>query len=193
MSAASALEKRYTLEEYFALETQTEARLEYVNGKIIVMPGENLTNVKISQNCFISLKLKFDDQDCETYIFNGKTITEKNKKYRYPDVVITCSPESDIRFVQHPCMCVEVLSDSTVTTDRGDKLREYCALPTMKHYLLVSSDEPKAELYSRNAEGWQVEFFEGLDSIISLKHFDIQLLMNEIYKNVKFGEAKSDS
>lgn len=194
MSADNIVRKIYTVEEYFELEAHTQERIEFVDGKIYVMPGENLTNVRISQNCFITLKSVFDDKDCETYIFNAKTITKESRKYRYPDVVVTCVPEDDNRFIQNPCLCVEVLSESTEGVDRGAKLREYCAIPSMRHYLLISSDEPSAQLYSRTTEkgDWQVSFFEGLETVIPLQHFDCQLSMADIYKKITFGEMKSD-
>ncbi|NJN34656.1 MAG: Uma2 family endonuclease [Saprospiraceae bacterium] len=193
MSADIIVHKIYTAEEYFELEALTQERIEFVDGKIYVMPGENLTNVKISQNSFIALKSMLDKNDCETYIFNAKTITKKSRKYRYPDVVVTCAPEEDDRFIQNPCLCVEVLSESTEGVDRGVKLREYCAMPSMRHYLLISSEEPSAQLYSRIAESdsWQVSFFDGLDESIPLQYFDCQLSMSDIYKKVTFGETKS--
>jgi Uma2 family endonuclease len=133
-----------------------------------------------------------EPRGCEAFELGAKTATVKNKKFRYPDVVVICQPELDERFIQNPCICVEVLSDSTEKTDKNDKLWEYCNLLSMLHYLIVSSDEPKIELYTRNTEGWQVTFIEGMNSSVFLKHFELQLPLKEVYKNVRFGEPKSD-
>ncbi len=194
MSADNIVRKIYTVEEYFELEAHTQERVEFVDGKIYVMPGEPLHNLRISRNTMMLLHALLESKGCETFEIGAKTITKESRKYRYPDVVVTCVPEDDNRFIQNPCLCVEVLSESTEGVDRGAKLREYCAIPSMRHYLLISSDEPSAQLYSRTTENdaWQVSFFEGLEAAIPLQHFDCQLSMADIYRKITFGEMKSD-
>ncbi|MDQ2805094.1 MAG: Uma2 family endonuclease [Pseudomonadota bacterium] len=44
---------------------------------------------------------------------------------------------------------VVVLSPSTIDTDRGEKLRFYKALPTLRHIALVYQDQMHVEHYRR--------------------------------------------
>jgi Uma2 family endonuclease len=43
-------QKRYSLEEYFALEERSEEKHEYHHGKIKTMPGGSVSNSQIARN-----------------------------------------------------------------------------------------------------------------------------------------------
>ncbi|MEI1378204.1 hypothetical protein PQG02_09540 [Nostoc sp. UHCC 0926] len=52
--------------------------------------------------------------------------------------------------------------------------------------LLVEQDEPFVERYSKQAEGWLLSDFSGLEVSISLDSVAIALSMAEIYRGVVF-------
>jgi Uma2 family endonuclease len=66
-----------------------------------------------------------------------------------------CGPREldpdDANTVVNPTVLVEVLSPSTAEYDRGGKFETYKLIPTLRHYVLVSSDERKVEVWSRGA------------------------------------------
>ncbi len=189
MTATLKLEpqqKIYTVEEYFEFEKQSEIRHEYVNGKLIAMPGELLPNIKISQNCFRILDDIFEDKGCDTYIFNAKMAVNINNRYRYPDVVVTCQKEPDIRMIQFPSLIVEVLSEGTKHVDKVDKLKEYRTLPTVQYYILVDSEKVEVTVYSRKGKQWAHEIYTSLDEIIPLPFYNVQLPLIKMYKGLEF-------
>jgi Uma2 family endonuclease len=197
-AAAFAIEKTkiYTVEEYFEIDAISEVKYEFVNGKLIEMPGEPLPNLRIGQNCFKKLSTQLDDKGCETFIFGAKTVVEKKAKYRYPDVVVTCKEEPDERFIQFPSLLLEVLSPGTEGIDKTDKLREYRNIPTVQYYLLVASKEISVQVYTRNGDPrkWIFEEFTELDEVIALPHLNVELKLKDVYKGVNFGaQAVSDS
>lgn len=53
-------------------------------------------------------------------------------------------------------------------------------------YLLVEQDEPFVERYSKQAEGWLLSDFSGLEVSISMDSVAIALSMAEIYRGVVF-------
>lgn len=179
-------QKTYTVEEYFEFEKQSEIRHEYVNGRLIAMPGESLPNIKISQNCFRTLADLFEDRGCETYIFNAKTVVNIKNRYRYPDVVVTCEREPDSRMVQFPSLLVEVLSAGTEHIDKGDKLHEYRALPTVQYYLMVASDKVHVTVHSRKDNQWIRKEYAALTDVIALPFFDTSLPLSKIYRGLGF-------
>ena len=181
-----ASHKTYTVEEYFEFEKHSEIRHEFVDGKVIAMPGELLPNIEISQNCFRTISDLFEDKGCETYIFNAKMAVNINNRYRYPDVVVTCEHEPDLRMIQFPSLVVEVLSEGTQHVDKGDKLREYQSMPTVQYYLLVASDSIQVTLYSRIGKNWQEEMFKTADDSVPLPFFDTNLPLKKIYKGLNF-------
>ena len=76
--------------------------------------------------------------------------------YFYPDVMVTCD-ERDRRAelaIEHPCLVVEVLSDSTAAYDRGAKFAAYRKLESLAEYLVVDIDARRLELYRRAADHW---------------------------------------
>ena len=50
-------EKALSEKEYIHFELQSEIKHEYVNGKLIDMPGESDLNNQLASNCFILLKM----------------------------------------------------------------------------------------------------------------------------------------
>jgi Uma2 family endonuclease len=57
--------------------------------------------------------------------------------------------------ITNPTLLVEVLSPSTEEVDRGSKRRDYQLIPSLQEYVLVSQ-EPRVEIYRRNASGsWE--------------------------------------
>lgn len=88
--------------------------------------------------------------------------------------------------VLNPTLIVEVLSPSTADYDRLNKFRMYRSIASFSEYLLVEQDEPFVERYSKQAQGWLLSEFSGLEPSIPLDSVSIQLPMTEIYRGVVF-------
>lgn len=88
-------------------------------------------------------------------------VDDQNLCY-YPDVSVVCDPSDDDTYVKRsPCILVEVLSESTETIDRREKLAAYLSLPGLRYYLLVSSLRRRVEYFARNREGeWEIAALE---------------------------------
>jgi len=56
----------------------------------------------------------------------------------------------------------------------------------MQHILFVAQDEYRAQLWTRGGD-WQLQEFEGADSVIVLSHFGIELRFAEIYEGIDIG------
>jgi Uma2 family endonuclease len=62
----------------------------------------------------------------------------------------------------------------------------YRSIPSFSKYLLVDQDEPFVERYSKQAQGWLLSEFSGLEVSITLDSVSIELPMMEIYRGVVF-------
>ena len=192
-STAALTERMYTVAEYFEFEKNSEERYEYSNGNLIKMPGELLPNITIAQNCLVNLRFSLKNKNCMVYHHVAK-LKVGLKKYRYPDVMVTCEKEPDNRIVQFPSLIIEVLSDGTQKTDRNDKLTEYRQISTLNYYILIEVDTVKVEIYSKEDQKWHYESFENIDQSIHLPLLNTTLSLRDIYENIVFsGEQKSDS
>jgi Uma2 family endonuclease len=121
----SVEKKRYTIEEYFALEETSEIRHEYFDGEIFAMAGTTLNHNRIAQNVGFSLR-KSKKSNCDIFIENVKLEAIKDFYYPYPDVMLTCNP-FDLRQknkIAHPSLIVEVVSTSTEKYDKTVKLKK---------------------------------------------------------------------
>jgi Uma2 family endonuclease len=85
----------------------------------------------------------------------------------YPDVMVDCSgDESDAYVVEQPCTVVEVVSLSTETIDRREKLVAYRRFGPIRGFLLVDQDVRRVERHFRDREGaWRLEILEGEGSV----------------------------
>jgi Uma2 family endonuclease len=141
-------------EEYLAWEETQLERHEYWDGEVFAMTGGTRPHNRVSFNCSKVLDDLLAERDCEVYISDVKVQVEANRKYFYPDVVVTCDARDlDAQLVQYPCLIIEVLSPSTEAVDRGIKFMHYRQANTLQTYLLVQPDAPRVEGFTRNEAG----------------------------------------
>jgi Uma2 family endonuclease len=100
----------------------------------------------------------------------------------YPDVMVVCDPLPG-RHQTDPLLLVEVLSESSVKRDRGDKWFAYTALDSLEVYLIISQTAAHVEVY-RRATGWQQENYLGVEAVIDLPRPKLTLPLAGIYQKV---------
>ena len=107
---------------------------------------------------------------------------------RYPDLGIDCGTfRGDSFEADAPHLVVEVLSDSTRAFDFVGKLEEYKSVATLRHIVLVDSEEAKI-IHWTYAEGgaWAFRTHEGLGSVPELADPGITLPVAVLYAGVSF-------
>lgn len=142
-------------EEYLTYERTSDLRHEYVDGEVYAMVGGSLRHNEIAGNIFAALRPAARERGCRAYMSDVKVRVEKANAFYYPDVVVTCDPPANDRYVVHaPSLVVEVLSDSTERTDRTEKRVNYQTIPSLREYVLVAQDERRVEVYRRRDGVW---------------------------------------
>ncbi len=176
-----------TVAEYLKDERGAEVRHEYVDGSIYSMAGESRRHNRIASNCFRLFSNQLDETNCETY-FEGIHLRTSSTTYYYPDVVITCETEREDEnyIIQFPCLIVEVLSPSTASTDKREKLIAYKMLESLQEYAIVWQDEMRVELHRRNNEGWLTFFHTQPEDEVEFASINCQTTVAEIYRGIKF-------
>ena len=123
-----------------------------------------------------------------------RTIIKDGKIYRYPDVVVAPKTDnSDSHHVKEPIVMIEVFSDGSSKTDHEEKLKEYAAMPTVQHYLIISQYEMSVKIYTRQAKGWHYEHFTELEDMVDFPNLDCSLQLKDVYEEVDLAENRSDS
>lgn len=186
------IEKKYTVEEYFELEKTSEVRHEFYYGKLIPMSGESKNANRLARFFIELFSLLLRPKGIEILTHDIKTRVKEEKIYRYPDVVFApISDDDDSHMVKKPIVIVEVLSDSTASTDRDDKLKEYLNIPSLKHYLIVAQDQKTVEMYTRqeNGKDWTYSIFTEDSDVVKISALEISFSMNELYGQVRFKKS----
>lgn len=176
-----------SVEEYLLAEDKSEIRHEYLGGKTFAMAGASEEHNLIVGNIYTLLRPHLRGTTCRPFVsdMKVKVETEKIDIFYYPDILVTCDPQDNDRYVKtRPNLIVEVLSDSTKTTDRREKLVNYQNLESLQEYVLVSQDEIKVEVYRQDAQrNWSVQTL-GKGDDLKLNSVGLTLTMTDIYEDV---------
>jgi Uma2 family endonuclease len=183
--------RRYTLEEYFALESVGAARYEYWNGDILCMSGGTPQHATISVNITSGLKVRLRGGRCRDFNADMAIKTLLIPPYRYPDASVVCGEpifEKVDKFdtLANPTLIVEVLSPSTLNLDKTLKRDAYQAIPSLQEYLLIAQDAPRITHYVRQGNQWLQQDYSGLTITLELPALGCQLPLSEIYEDVRF-------
>lgn len=182
--------QKMTAEEYLEWEAKQEFRHEYIDGEIIAMTGGSLPHNDIALNFYTALRPHLRQRGCRVNVSDAKVQANKNSRYFYPDLVVSCHPD-DLKsreFIQHPKVIVEVLSPSTANYDRTKKLKYYRQVPSLQEYVLVDSEEIVVEVY-RRGEGkmWLYYEYEAGEAIF-LPSIEFECAIELLYEGVSFEQ-----
>lgn len=199
MSVAQS-EARYTVEEYLALERDSDERHDYLDGQIYLMAGESPEHGAICMNLSRIVSTQLLRTSCQAFSKDTKVRSGPDPRpgrnsrglYPYPDLLVVCG---DLRFhdqyrdvLLNPAVIIEVLSDSTEAFDRGEKFLRYQNWnPSLTDYILVSQFAPIVEHYVRQADGsWSYHVYQGLDQSFVIRSIDCILNLSEVYDRIVF-------
>jgi Uma2 family endonuclease len=170
----------YTYAEYLALEEESSIRHEYLDGEIYAMAGGTPDHAALAAAVLSILRAQHP-RGCRAFSSDLRVRIPATGLTTYPDGTVVCggtqrAPEDPVA-VTNPLILVEVTSNSTEDYDRGEKLRQYQAIPSAKEILIVSHREPRITLHRRDERGWAVaEAVTGesvpLESIGGVMHVD---------------------
>lgn len=196
MQTLAVIEKRrYTPEEYLALEDAAETRSEYRNGEIIPMTGGTTNHNRISLNLAGSINLAFVQADYEVFMADVKLWIPDEQVYTYPDVMVVAGAvdyhnrRNDI--ILNPRVIIEVLSKSTEDYDRLGKFALYRTIPSFQEYVLVNQTRIQVEHYTKQAaKRWLLEDLDIEDAQVRFASIPFAISLEELYSRVQFTEVE---
>ena len=155
--AETTLPHEMTIEEYLEFEKTSPVKHEFVGGRLYAMTGTTKRHNLIAGNVYRKLIGSAEGTSCQVFISDVKVCPHDDRCY-YPDVMVSCDPESDDDYVeQAPCLIVEVTSSSTAATDRREKRMAYLHIPSLRGYLIVDQESRRVEHHIRLDSGAWVE------------------------------------
>ncbi|ACB50136.1 hypothetical protein cce_0785 [Crocosphaera subtropica ATCC 51142] len=104
-----------TPEEYLEREEKQPLKYEYMDGDVYAMSDNTLPHNTLALNIACALKNHLKGKGGKVLICGAKVQISERGPYHYPDVVISCDERDKkaFKFLQHPCLIIEVLSPST--------------------------------------------------------------------------------
>lgn len=183
-------QQRLSIEEYLALEKETDTKYEYHDGEVYAMAGGTPTHSLIANNAGTALNINLRSKRCYAYNSDLRVATSRNK-YVYPDVSVVCGRVSFFEELKNaannPVLIVEVLSEETRAYDRGGKFMRYRMMESFREYVLIDQSLPFVEVFYKNElSTWEYRAYTDLEGMIPLHSLDIEIPMADIYIGVDF-------
>lgn len=175
-------------EEYLELERQALNKSEYYKGEIFAMAGATKEHNAIVASLLGELYGFLKGKRCKVYPSDLRVHNNYNGFYTYPDVTIVCGKEEylDDKFdtLLNPTVLFEVLSTATEDYDRGTKFKLYRSIPSLQNFVLVSSTEYAAEVYSRSDDKWILSTAKDKGDYIHISAINYNLTLSDIYAQI---------
>lgn len=197
MEVTSVSKQFFTVEEYFKLEEASEVRHEFYKGRMYAMAGSTLRHNRLVRKIAALIESQPSNSRCGVFTESVKVEVIKDAYYPYPDVTLTCHP-FDLQsqyIIRQPNLIVEVLSKSSVATDRGFKWQEYQKMPPLLYYLLVDQVKMAVELFARveHTEQWTYQAFYKPEDVVVFPRLNFELTVGAIYDGIDFTMAEEET
>ena len=178
-------------EEYLDFERRAGTKHEYVNGFVYAMSGCTPEHGRLAMRFGYLLGAAIGDRPCEIFSSDVRVRVESTGRSTYPDLSVVCGPirpaSDDKDALTNPVVVVEILSDSTEASDRGEKWAHYQRLDSLKEYVLVSQTDRRVEVYRRGDVSWTYEAH--VEGDVSLASLGLRVSLDELYHDPTATEA----
>lgn len=176
--------KRATYAEYMAFMETAEIKHEYIAGAIVAMAGGTIAHGRLIGRLTVLVSAGLSGRPCIVLPSEVRVRIRAADRATYPDLHVVCAPleadSDDAHAVVNPTVIVEVLSDSTADSDRGDKFRDYRRLRSLRQYVMVSQHERSIDVYTRDGRRWILEEYRDRETLV-LDSIAVELAVDEVY------------
>lgn len=177
-------------QDYLEEERKALKKREYYKGEVFAMVGATQNHNAITGSLIGELYAFLKGRSCKVYPGDLRVHNPENGLYTYPDVTIVCGKEEylDEEFdtLLNPTVLIEVLSPTTEGYDRGTKFKLYRSIPSLKNYIMISSTDFSAEIYTRmDNDEWNLTMAKEMDGIIHISAIDFDLPLKDVYAQME--------
>ncbi len=183
---STAHERRYTYREYLELEASGDVRYEFFDGAVYAMSGGSPDHSRLAANVISALSTQLGGKPCQAFTSDLRIRVLETGLATHPDVSVICGglerdPE-DRNTATNPVVIVEVLSPTTQRYDREEMAAHYRRIPSLECYVLISQEEQRVEVFSRNRDGsWTLR--EARSGAVELAAIGCRLAVADVYRN----------
>jgi Uma2 family endonuclease len=185
-----ALQRPWTIEQFLNWASVEDGRYEFDGMQPVAMTDGNALHSRVTTNVHAALRSRLRGTPCSYYgpDLGVRTI---GSKVRYPDALITGTkcPGTD-QLAPDVRAVFEVLSPNSGLTDRIEKVREYAAVPSIRHYVILETRSAGLlVLHRQNPEDAWTAAALTIEDALGLPEIGIEIPVTEFYEDVDFAET----
>ena len=157
---SATVQTRKTADEFivWAMEQPEGKRYELVAGEVVAIAPERAAHGRMKGRMYIRLieAIRGAKLPCEAFLDGISVRVDANTLYE-PDAMVRCGAPLDENATEvvDPVIVVEVVSSSSRKRDSGTKLEDYFRIPSVRHYLIVKT-ENQAIIHHRRDEAGNI-------------------------------------
>lgn len=184
--ASAATQPRLTWKAFVEFETASAEKHEYLRGDVWAMAGGTPEHGRLAANATGQLTVALKGRPC--VVLNSVRVrVRETDRSTYPDCFVVCgaleTDPDDANTVSNPVVIVEVLSQGTEASDRGEKFAHYQHLASLRDYVLVSQRERRVEVFSRGTGASWLMTPYGPGQKVPLPSLGVELDVDALYFN----------
>lgn len=184
-----ALRTPMTQEQFFRWAEVQDGRFEFDGEQPVAMTGGTNDHSLIVVNVISELHGRLRGTSCRVLSSEGGGVATIDRRIRYPDATVTCSPvRGSDRLIPNPVVVFEVVSGGNSRVDRFHKMREYHAVASIRHYVLIEQTSPVLVRYSRQGEEAWTATSLSIGDMLMLPPIDVEIPVADIFDGVSFGD-----
>ena len=182
----------HSYEDYLRIEQESGLKHEFFEGHVVAMAGGSVVHALLGARVLTRLANGLQGRNCVA-VGSDLKIASPSGLSSYADASIVCGPIAvaahDRHAVTNPSLLVEVLSPSTAHYDQSEKFEHVRQIPTLMHYLLVSTDRVGLQHRSRNGDGsWTLRYL-GAGERLLLPDLGLEIEVDALYEGVDLSMA----
>lgn len=189
--------ERMTMDEFLRWEQRQEQKHELIDGVPVLrairkgwvgpkaMTGGARRHTHIATRISHALMLRLVDGPCQPATADLQVRVTQDRS-RYPDVVIDCGPIDARLHAEDPRVVFEVLSPSNDLAEQLDLIDDYKQVTSIEQIVFVEQRSPVVLWWVRAGELWPRREVKGLEQVLPIPAFGLELPLAEFYKGVTF-------
>lgn len=181
--------KKVSYEEFMEIYENSELRMEYINGEIVLLGSPDTFHQDISGNLYVQLREYLKGKKCKVYYapfdvhFYKKDLNTPD--VMQPDLLIACDVEEAVnekrRYMGTPTLCIEILSKSTRSKDMVDKLNSFM-LSGVREFWVVDPDKRSVLVYGfKDCELDEYTSYKSGDTLVSYYFSGLEIALDDIF------------
>ncbi len=171
--------------DYLALEDASPTRHEYLDGEIHAMPPATPDHAALAAAVLAIIGRQLP-RGCRSFTSDLRLRVATTGLSTYPDGTVICGAwqraTDDPIALTNPTILIEVTSNSSEDYDRGEKLRNYQTIPSLREILIVSHKAPRITMHRRAEGQWTSVEATGGESL-TLQSIGGVLRVDDVYRD----------